>query len=318
MAKNLALVIVLTFCTPSVAQETSVENLLRQSEPTHQKRLGEVYDALNKSSREHSPNNLEARQIVAELKDAIADEREIVKQVAIFAAGPDEQQPLVALAVLQVLDLPPGVVIDALSPYFNVNDVKVRSFVRDWFQNHDNGGSDESPLKRVNFEDYADYVRKKLQRKENIPEGFVDYLFERSPGRALLIFNLADRHGETVDRLKAMRRELDQRGNVGPNKLPPLPPPKEGLGRKEIVLAEHIISDAYWLHKNKFDEQSKAALPEAMAELEKLAKHKQWWARLYVVHIMRRHHGLLQDHILRQLAEDENELVSKAAKADQR
>jgi hypothetical protein len=314
MTKTVALVIAFTFCTPSVAQETSVESLLRQSEPAIQKRLDEVHSALNKSSREDLSDSIQARQVVAELKNATADKHEIVKQVAIFAAGSEEQQPLVALAVLHLLDLPSSVVIDALSPYLNADNVKVRSFVRDWFQNHDNGGSDESPLKSVNFEDYADYLRRKLQRKESPPEGFVDYLFERSPGRALLIFNLTDRQGETVDRLKAMRRELDQRAGAGPPGLPPLPPPKEGLGRREILLAEHIISDALWLHANKFDEQFQAALPDAMAELEKLAKHKQWWARLYVAYIMRQNPVLLQDHILQKLAEDGNELVSEAAK----
>jgi len=50
-----------------------------------------------------------------------------------------------------------------------------------------------------------------------------------------------------------------------------------------------------------------------MTELEKLAKHKEWWARLYVVYIMRQNPHFLKDSILRQLAQDENEIVADAA-----
>lgn len=307
MNKIPALVILLAFYAPSAAQEMSVENLLARSEPATQAKLDEVADALEKSGLQ---NNTEAEKIVANLKGATADEREIVKQVAIFAAGPDEQQPLIALGILHLLDPPPSIVIESLSPYLDADNVNVRSFVRDWFQKHDNGGPDESPLKPVNFADYTDFVRRKLQKKENIPEAFVDYMFERSPGRALLAFNLADQHGEIVDRLKAMRKELDER--VGPNEFPPS---KEGLGRREVLLSERVVSNAIWLHKHKFDEQFQATLPEAMAELEKLAKHMQWWARLYVVYVMRQNPVLMKDSILRQLSEDENELVSEAAES---
>lgn len=284
-----------------------MKKLLASSQPNIQASLGKVAEALNQSER---MNNSETQKTVASLIDTTTNEQQIIKQVAIFAAGPDEQQPLIALAVLHALDPPPGEVIEALSPYLDADNVKVRSFVRDWFQSHDNGGPDESPLKPVNFADYTDFVRRKLQEKENIPEAFVDYLFERSPGRALLVFNLADRHGEIVDRLKAMRREVEQEGNLGPNDLPPS---KEGLGRREVVLAEHVISNALWLHKHNFDDHFQTALPEAMTELEKLSKHMQWWARLYVVYIMRQNPVLLKDNVLRQLAEDENPSVSKAA-----
>src|SRR5690606_38210285 len=98
-----------------------------------------------------------------------------------------------------------------------------------------------------------------------------------------------------------------------PKGAPPLPPAKEGLGRREILLAEHIISNAVWLHEKKFDEQFQQILPEAMAELEKLSTHRQWWARLYAVQIMRQNHFLLKNSVLRRLADDEHPLVRKAA-----
>jgi hypothetical protein len=89
---------------------------------------------------------------------------------------------------------------------------------------------------------------------------------------------------------------------------------EEGQERRNVVLAEHIISNALWLKKYRFDERFHEALPEAVEELTKLAQG-EWWAKLYVIYIMRENLVLRQDHILRRLAEDENELVREAAKS---
>ncbi len=294
-------------CVTCAAQESSVEKLLEQSEPAIQTWIGKVSDALNQSDPK---NNIVAQKVAANLNEAFADKHEIVKQVAIFAAGPDEQQPLTALAVLQLLNLPPNIVIETLAPYLNADNIKLRSFVLDWFQNHDNGGSDESPLQPVNYADYADYVRKRLNRNEDIPNGFVEYLFERSPGRALLAFNRADRRGETVDRLQEMRRELEQRGNIGK-----LPQPKAGVGQSDIFLAEHMISNAIWFKKHHFDHQFQDALPAAKQQLSKLSEQQQWWVRLYVAEIMRRYREFRQTEVLEKLSHDSNAVVSKSAKS---
>jgi hypothetical protein len=85
--------------------------------------------------------------------------------------------------------------------------------------------------------------------------------------------------------------------------------------RREIELAEHIVSNAIWLQKNGFNDRFQAALPEATDELTKLAKHDQWWARLYVAEIMRQHRELRQPDVLQQLSTDSNSLVSEAAKS---
>jgi hypothetical protein len=89
---------------------------------------------------------------------------------------------------------------------------------------------------------------------------------------------------------------------------------QQGQDRREILLAEHLVSNAIWLNKNRFNDRFQAVLPEAMEQLEKLAKHEEWWARLYVVYIMRQNPPLLKDKVLRQLREDNNELVSEATK----
>jgi hypothetical protein len=138
-----------------------------------------------------------------------------------------------------------------------------------------------------------------VTHNEDVLKPFTTYIYEHSPGRALLVFAIANSQGDTTTRPQNLGAFLETK--------------KAEL--REIELAEHIVSNALWLQKNKFDERFQAALPEANEQLDKLAKG-EWWAKLYVVYIMRQNPPLLREKVLRDLADDENELVSKAAKPD--
>lgn len=284
MRQSLILAVSLAICAPCSAQEANVEKLLAQSEPAIQDQINRVYNALNQSGVD-ARSNVAAVQEIQALKESVADKGEIVKQLAIFAATPsgDEQQPLMANMILQLLDLPPSIVIRVLAPYLSADNANLRSFVRDWFQGHDNAaapGPGLSPLQRVNYEDYKNYVRGLLNTRQEAPAAFVDYIFERSPDRALLIFYYATA--------------------------------VQGGKEPDILLAEHIVSNAIWLKENKFDDRFQKALPEAIAELAKLAKRKEWWVRFYVAEIMRQHRELRQADIAQQLTGDSNDPANKA------
>jgi hypothetical protein len=62
--------------------------------------------------------------------------------------------------------------------------------------------------------------------------------------------------------------------------------------------------------RNRFQE----AISEAAIQLSELGK-KEWWARLYVVHIMRQYPELRSERLLQTLKDDRNELVREAAQA---
>jgi hypothetical protein len=282
MRPLLVLVSNLAICANCLAEKVNVETLVTQSEPAIQDQITRIYTTLNQPGVDPR-SNIAAFQEIQTLKEMVADKGEIVKQMAVFAAAPaeDEEQPLVATMILDLLDLPPSIVIRQLAPYLDAGDPSLRSFVRDWFQRHDNAGSDESPLKPVNYEDYKSYVRGLLGTQQEAPDAFVEYVYERSPKRALLVFHLAT------------------------------PPPRD----KDILLTVQIVSNSLWLKKNGFDDRFQQSLPHAVAELAKLAKHEQWWARLYAAEIMRRHRDLRQPELWQQLSMDGNKLVSKAAKA---
>jgi hypothetical protein len=309
----LALAVSLTTFAICAAQD-DVDKLLAESNPAIQRQL----QAISRTFRpgEGISNNVEALREIQKLKELTDDKAELVKQIAIFSVAPGaETQPMLAGAILHYLELPSRFTIRALAPYLNTKNPQLRSFVRDWFQGHDN--ADPGVWGAVNYKDYLDYVSWAVNRKEDVPAPFVKYIYERSPGWALLVFAYANSHGDVTARLQAIRKSIEGRkqtetktGNDNAERQARL------SHRREIELAEHIVSNAIWLNKNKFDERFQAALPEAMTELEKLAKHKEWWARLYVAYIMRQNPPLLRDNVLRQLSDDSNVLVSEAAKSN--
>ncbi|WP_428306486.1 hypothetical protein [Lacipirellula sp.] len=250
--------------------------------------------------------NAQAVQEAIALKDSVADKGEIVKQIAIYAGDPDgeEMQPLIGLMLLHLLDLPPKVVIQRLAPHLDSPNPKLRSFVRDWFQGHDNVGRPD-PLRPVNYEDYLEYLR-----SNSFPPGpFIKYVYERSPGRALILFHRSTRRADAIAALEKVAENVEanrkEAGLAAPRVKPMRP--------DEFLLAEHVVEDAIWAKQNKFHERFENTLPEAKEYLAKLSKHNQWWVRLYSAEIMRQHPELQIEEAIIDLQADENELVRDAA-----
>jgi len=77
-----------------------------------------------------------------------------------------------------------------------------------------------------------------------------------------------------------------------------------------ILLAEREISNTIWKQDIGLLGRHKAE-PSAVAELEKLSRHKEWWVRLYVVAIMREHRAFRQPDIIERLKTDAHPLVRK-------
>jgi hypothetical protein len=240
-----------------------------------------TYRAFVERPRVRPKFNCEGLQELEKLDGLSNDKGELVKQLATFVATErheEDQQVIVALMFLDFLDLPPSVPIRVLAPYLNTDNVPLRQFVVSWFQHLDKASN--LPLKPGNYQDYAIYVRSRITKNETIPDAFVNYLYDQMPDRALIVFYFG--HG---------------------------PPQKPN----DILLAEHTVSNALWLKENEFDAQFQKVLPEANAELAKLARHEEWWVRLYVAKMMGRHLELRQDDVIDVLAKDKNSLVAKAA-----
>mgnify|MGYP000004324900 CR=1 FL=1 len=223
-----------------------------------------------------------------------------------------------------MLSFKPSLTIRTLAPYLGSDNPQLREFAEIWFQQHDNAGYD-SPLLPVNYNDYAKYV---AAENDGVPAAFAEFIFTRAPERALLVYLQISRRDDLIERLQEMNKNVLTRLQQENNGRGPIPPPKEEepedrirrierqqfqFDRREILLAEHFVGNAIWLKNNKFDEQFQKALPDAKEELAMLSEHSQWWVRLYVAEIMRRHRELRIAGVLEKLSSDSNALVSKAA-----
>jgi hypothetical protein len=225
------------------------------------------------------------------------------------------------LEILRRLDAQPIDVIQALAPHLNAESENLQSFVRSWFRQHDNAGANESPLKPVNYEDYAEYVRK----IKTPPDAFVNYIFERSPERALIVFYQNHvRHGPdavaaAAAALQAEAREFEAARQGleppdGPRSRPKVREPRSNQV-KGVLLGVRTVENAIWLRRNGFVDKFQEALPEAQERLAELSDREEWWVRLYVVEIMRRHREFRQVAVLDKLSDDSSSCVRKAAKA---
>jgi hypothetical protein len=310
-------------CAWCAAQDASLEQLLAHMDPAVQEQIARTYAAFELSHFELD-GNVEAFEKLQKLKGLTQDKEELLKQLTIFVVTTESEENshvTLTLVILENLRLATKVTIRALAPYLETDNASLREFVRDWFQGHDDAGPNKSPLKPVNYDDYQDYVMWKVNRNREVPAPFVRYIYERSPGGALLIFARASGSGDLVARLHLMQKAFEDRQQGKESE-----PQREAVQQlderrkvrsrvqRQIQLAEHIVSNAIWLDKHGYIVRFQKALPEAQEALVTLAQG-EWWARLYVVYIMRQNPVLLKDNILRQLAEDENELVRGAAKS---
>jgi hypothetical protein len=314
-----ALVLAACVCTPCAAQEASVDDLLAQADPAIQAQIKATSRAFLTGGRSESDfrTNWRAFRELSTLKGLANDEEQLVKQLAIYAVvepGIEETQVLEALHILQMLNLKAGIPIRVLVPYLDSDNEVLRGFVRDWFESPDGRRASRSTRELdASYKDYWDYINRMLGSNEEVPTAFVEYMYERSPGQALLVFLRLDGRDEVIAHLRAIRENLDA---AREGRAPiPFPKPKPQDEQREIRLAVTLIDNAIWFKENQYDQRWQAALPEVNELLAKLSEHDQWWVRLYVAAMMRRHRELRIADVLERLSDDENESVRKATPA---
>jgi hypothetical protein len=309
----------------TLARDSDLTELLAQSRPAIQEQIKKVYSIYLNDNPE---NECAALQEVLKLKVITKDKGEIVKQLAIFVATTTSEEDIHLFAaggMLDQLELPASIPIRVLAPYLHAENEKLRSFALGWFHSHDGHRAEHlrTPLASLNYHQYMEYVGVRLARGEEIPDAFIEYIFERHPGKALLVFAYANHRAVAAGKLLVLREAFEARrqGREIDDELRQQNRQQEEFQqfakekRNEILLAEHIVHNAIWLEENGFRARFQTAWPEAMAELDKLARHKEWWARLYVAHIMSRHPELRQPEVVQQLSKDLHPLVSAAAKS---
>src|SRR3972149_6151911 len=268
----IVVLLVIGWANVTVAQ-TEFDKLIAESDPAIQAQINATY---------HAQSDVDAYREAQTLKEATDDKGELVKQLAIFAATTESEEEfhvLLTLRILHLLELAPSIPIRVLAPYLDSDSQQLRDFAREWFQGYDSAAG-EDPLNA-----YKSYVQQRLARNEKVPVAFVEYMYERSPGRALLTFqsgnvDLSAQLQAIHEALQAARQGRERspdeiRQQREKKRQEEVRRHQAKIEQGEILLAEHIISNAIWLKENKFDERFQKVLPEAAEELAKLTKHKE-------------------------------------------
>lgn len=236
-----------------------VGTLIAESNPAIQKQLKKTYNAFLAAPPNDVKSNCNAFEELLKLKEITDDKGAIVKEFAVFVATTESveaQHVLQTGALLHLLDLPPSVLVGVLAPYLDTDNRQLRDFVRIWFNYHDSHDRihGRPPFGSVNYYDYMQYVRKRLERNEEIPDGFIKYIYEKHPGKALLVFAYSNRARNAVAELQDIRRSLEA-SRQGREKTPgqirqqrqtkrqhDIRRQGAKIERSEMVLAEHIVS----------------------------------------------------------------------------
>ena len=127
-------------------------------------------------------------------------------------------------------------------------------------------------------------------------EYYETYLHEHEPARAsgLVRYMYLHAPGEAVKTLAAV--ELSE--------------PAARAEFRDVLWLECVVSHAARVQTLKFSDRDEgASLKAARIELEKMARNRHWWVRLYVATIMSKHASLRDEKVWDTLRKDENELI---------
>jgi hypothetical protein len=217
----------------------------------------------------------EQRVALAALEAGAGPEhRSLVQQLFLFTlAATDTREAMVLGVVLKRLDVPEAHVVGALVPLLESGDAGERAAL----------GNVLSEYEHLSVERGADFSVYRPLLEQGLAPGLVRHLFETDPDAALLA---------------VLRVQVSDLAEL-----------------RSILWAEHEVADAVWKLRFGFVAREEAAqgAPEALAQLDFLAGHPRWWARLYAARI-----GNLEPALavrVEELRKDEHALVREAAGA---
>ncbi|MEZ6083696.1 MAG: hypothetical protein R3E58_07075 [Phycisphaerae bacterium] len=208
-----------------------------------------------------------------------ADRVSLIQQVTLFASdAKSTRAAMVAGAVIKEFDMTGEEVVAALVPMMTADDSALQKQIKGTLAEFE----DQSASRPPDFSMYRVIIANELREGRDAPAALVEHMYDVDPSTALL----------TMMRASQMRE---------PTKL------------REILWAEHVVSDSIWKSTHGFIERN-AVTSQATEQLDQLAHHPSWWARLYVPAVMKRYPALKSATLLEDLQSDQNESVAAAAR----
>lgn len=218
-----------------------------------------------------APGAKEQREALEALRAGGGKEHELlVPQLFLFShRATDTREAMLLGVVLAELAIPPAHVVRALVPLLEDADRPLRQALGNVLSEYE----DRSLDRGASFTIYGPL----LEREP--PLGLVRHLFETDPGAALLALARA----QVVD-----AAEL-----------------------RPLLWAEHEVEDLLWRVRFGFIQRTELvrAAPEALEQLELLARHPRWWARLYAAAIANAEPALGAAARVEELRRDDHPLV---------
>jgi len=203
-----------------------------------------------------------------------AEHELLVPQLFLFTLAATDTREAMALGfVLERLAVPELHVVRALVPLLESDDAGARAAVAGVLSEYEHLSVDRG----------ADFSVYRPLLQQGLAFGLVRHLFETDPGAALLALT------------RVQVRDLAE--------------------LRALLWAEHEVADVLWKLRLGFLAREDLARdePEALAQLDLLARHPRWWVRLYAARI-----GGLEPALAvrsEELRRDEHALVREAAGA---
>jgi len=196
--------------------------------------------------------------------------------------NPGEEDVLVRDALTTIaheLHIPEVRVVAALLPYIETSDARLRAFIREDVLGD---GQHSAFEKDQNDPKVAAlfYLTFHSRMQKSQPWAVAQICFWKAPTASLMLYVSREGRLQNRDKMKA------------------------------ILWAQHTVEDVLWKQKLHFDKPGD--LQSAIDELDKLSQFEEWWVKLYVAEMLRRHEELKDAKILERLRSDKNPLVAKA------
>ncbi len=202
----------------------------------------------------------------------------LIQQLTLFASeAQSTRSSMVAGVVIKELKMTGEDVVAALVPMMTTDESTLQKQIKGTLAEFE----DQSASRPPDFSMYRALIATEIREGREAPVALVLHMFDVDPGAALI----------------AMTRATQMRE---PSKI------------REILWAEHTVSDSIWKQTHGFIDRDTVE-PQVSVQLERLANHSEWWARLYVPAAMKRYPVLKSVDLLENLQGDPNETVATAA-----
>ena len=209
---------------------------------------------------------------------AAAKERDLVVQLFVYSRDATTTRDAMAFGLLRAhVGVSDDAIVRALVPLLESSQASTRRAVAGFLSEFEHRSATRPPDYRA----YRDLLAREHSKGRAPGAGFVRHLFETGPGVALLLFARVE--SPSVDawdigELERARRTVD-----------------EWLRRERLGLAI---------------EGSKRA---ALAQLDRMRSHDDWWARAFAASVLSSHASLARESWLATLRRDERALVRAVA-----